>query len=120
MIKSVKISGKEYVMQSSAWTQFAYKNETGRKLLDDLKEITKLKNAKTDVLLSKYDDVVEILLRIAYTMIQENDKNQVSSFEDFLKSITNLFEDTDWISDVVDLAQAPISGGNKRTSPQSK
>ena len=120
MIKSVKISGKEYKMQSSAYTQFAYKNETGRKLLDDLKDITKLKDEEQDVLLSKYDDVVEILLRIAYTMVKEFDNSQVSSFEDFLKSINDLFESTDWIGEVVELAQAPISGGNKGTSPQSK
>lgn len=118
MKKIVKISGKEYTMQSSAYTQFAYKNETGRKLLDDLQEITKLKDKSEKVLVSKYDDVVDTLLRIAYTMITEGGKDQVSSFEDFLKSIDDLFTDNEWINDVVVLAQAPISGGTQGISPQ--
>ena len=46
--------------------------------------------------------------------------DNIDEFNDLRSQITNLFKDTDCISDVVDLAQAPISGGNKRTSPQSK
>ena len=41
MKKIVKICDKEYTMKSSAYTQFKYKNDTGRNLLNDIQEITK-------------------------------------------------------------------------------
>ena len=35
MKKIVKIGNTEYSMKSSAYTQFKYKNDTGRKMLED-------------------------------------------------------------------------------------
>ena len=42
MRKVVKISGKEYSMKSSAYTQFKYKDVTGRKMLDDIQKISNI------------------------------------------------------------------------------
>ncbi len=42
MKKIITIDGKEYEMKSSAYTQFAYKNLTGRSLLSDISDISKL------------------------------------------------------------------------------
>ena len=50
MRKIITISGKEYTMQSSAWTQFKYKNDTGRRMLQDLRDISKLQDADEDTL----------------------------------------------------------------------
>ena len=38
MQKKIKIGNKEYLMSASAFTQFAYKNETGRSFLKDIKQ----------------------------------------------------------------------------------
>ena len=111
MRKIITISGKEYTMQSSAWTQFKYKNDTGRRMLQDLRDISKLQEADEDTMLNGVDDLTEILLKIAYVMIEEADPNQVKSYDDFLKSINSLYEDTNWINEVVELATSPLSRG---------
>lgn len=111
MRKIVKISGKEYEMKSSAYTQFKYRNDTGRKMLQDLQEIVKLQEANQDEMISGIDDLTEIVLKMAYVMIEEADSNQVKGYDEFLKGIDNLYENTDWISEVISLATSPISGG---------
>lgn len=111
MKKIIKINGKEYTMQSSAYTQFKYKNDTGRKMLSDLREIAELQNADEKEMLSGIEDLTEILLKMAYVMIEEADSTQVSNFDTFLKGIDNLYEDTTWINEVVELATTPFSRG---------
>lgn len=116
MKKIIKLGGKEYSMQSSALTQFKYRDMTGRKLMQDINAIKDLRE-KNDDILAILDDFIEILLQITYVMIVESDAKQVGSFEDFLKSIEKLFEEIEWVDDVIDLAVSPISGGNQ-TNPQ--
>lgn len=108
MKKQVKIGEKEYFMKSSAYTQFKYKNDTGRKLLSDIQTITKLEKLKDTEVLGEMDDIMEILLRIAYTMIDEADPKQVDSYEAFLKDTDGIFDNQDWIMDVITLATSPI------------
>ena len=109
MKKIVNLGGKEYSMKSSAYTQFKYKNDTGRKLLADIQSITKLGELEGTEVLGEMDDLIEILLRIAYVMIEEADPSQVESYEKFLKETDGIFENQDWIMDVITLATSPIS-----------
>lgn len=111
MKKIINLSGKDYTMQSSALTQFKYRDMTGRKLMQDIEKIKDLK-VNEDNMLSGLDDFIEIVLKITYVMIVESDSKQVGSFEDFLKGIENLFEDTNWVEEVIKLVLTPISGGN--------
>lgn len=111
MKKIITISGKEYTMKSSAYTQFKYKNDTGRRMLQDLQELAKLQDASQDDMINGLDDLTEIVLKMAYVMIEEADSNQVKGYDEFLKSIENLYENTDWISEVISLATSPISRG---------
>lgn len=111
MKKIVNISGKEYTIKSSAYTQFKYKDETGRKMLKDLQDLAKLQNANEEEMLESLDELTEIILKMAYVMIEEADSTQVKSYEEFLKSIDNIYENTDWINDVVEVATSPISRG---------
>ena len=72
MKKIIKIDGKDYTMQASAYTQFAYKNETGRSLLKDLQDISELQNQSGDTIdFDVIDKITEPVLKIAYVMIQE-------------------------------------------------
>ncbi len=118
MKKIIKIGSKDYTMQSSAYTQFKYRDMTGRKLMQDINKIKDLRE-KSDDIFAVLDDFLEILLQITYVMIVESDVKQVGSFEDFLKGIEKLFDDIKWVDEVIDLAVTPISGGNQRVSQQS-
>ncbi len=113
MRKTIKIGEKDYNMQASAYTQFKYKNDTGRKLMQDLNKLTEFNVDDTKDTLNKIDDFLEIVLRVAYTMIEEADKTQINSFEEFLKNNDNLFADDNWVSEVITLAMSPLSGGLK-------
>ena len=111
MKKIVKIGNTEYSMKSSAYTQFKYKNDTGRKMLEDLQSLTKLQNATEEEAIVSVDDIIEIVLRMAFIMIEEADAKQITTYDEFLKSIDGLFDDTDWINQVIELATSPISRG---------
>lgn len=111
MKKIVNISGKEYTIKSSAYTQFKYRDETGRRMLKDLQDFAKLQSANEDEMIEGIDDLTEIILKMAYVMIKEADSNQIESYDDFLKSIDSIYENTGWINDVVEVATSPISRG---------
>lgn len=117
MKKIINLNGKDYSIQSSAFTQFKYKDLTGRNLMQDVNRLSQLeKNNKN--LLNEIDDYNEILLKITYTVISESDPTQVTSFDEFCKSIDNLYgNDSNWASDVIEVAISPLYGGNK-THPQ--
>lgn len=108
MKKIIRIDGKDYDMKSSAYTQFAYKNLTGRSLLKDIQKFTDISD-KIEEDMSLIDDITEPLLDISYVMIQEADANQVKSKEEFYKSIENMYDDYTWINEVISLAVNPIS-----------
>lgn len=111
MKKIVTIGTKEYSMKSSAYTQFKYKNDTGRKMLEDLQGLTKLQDSSEDVMIGSIEDLTEIVLRMAYIMIEESDSTQVTTYDDFLKGIDGLYDSTDWINEVIELATSPFSRG---------
>lgn len=120
MRKVIKISNKEYSMKSSAYTPFKYKNDTGRKLLDDIQKISKINDLSEEERVSSTEDIIETLLQIAYIMIEEADEKQVTTFEDFLRSIDGLFDTTEWINEVIELAASPISRGLQTLSPNKE
>lgn len=116
MEKRIKIGSKEFNMSSSAYTQFKYKNDTGRSLMQDLSEFeTKYKdllNIKEDEVSSKMlgqiDEIMELVLRVAFIMTNENDKSQASTFDEFLKQIDDYYSDLGWLTEVVELATSPF------------
>lgn len=108
MKKIIKIDGKDYEMKSSAYTQFAYRNLTGRSLLKDIQNISNVAD-KIDSDMSLIDTITEPLLDISYVMIQEANENQVKTKEEFYKSIESLFDDYSWIQEVMTLAINPLS-----------
>ena len=114
MKKQVTISGKDYFMKSSAYTQFKYKDDTGRSLLTDLKAIS---NHDAEDIANNVDDLLEMLLKISYIMIQEADEKQVGTYNEFLKELDGLFDENNWISEVLELAISPLSRGIQ-THPQ--
>ena len=113
MERKITIGGKEYLMKSSAYTQFKYKDETGRSLLKDLTQLgSKFSNVKEENILDNYDELNDFIittLRIAYIMSMEA-KSFTGRFEDYLMEIDNYLDNADWISEVIELAISPLSG----------
>lgn len=111
MRKLIKIDNKDYLMQSSAYTQFAYKNETGRSLLKDLQSVVELtkKKKNEDYGIDELDAVTDLILKVAYVMTIEADDKQYNNYVEFIKSIDNLYDDQTWIQEVITLACAPLS-----------
>ena len=118
MVKTIKIGDKEYNLKSSAFTMFAYKNETGRDFLQDLQElnttvieINKLPKEEQDAAwLKELTPIFEKALKLAHIMILEQDKT-FKSYEDWLKDLDSLFSDNmTWISDVIEVGIAPFLG----------
>ncbi len=111
MERIIRISNKDYKMKASALTQFSYRNETGRSFLTDLQKLTELKDLGNDLTsnMNALDNVSELLLKIAFIMTKEADKNQVTNYEEFLGSIESLYDDTKWLQEVLELACSPLS-----------
>lgn len=116
MEKTIKIGSKEYKMSSSAYTQFKYKNDTGRSLMQDLasfetkyKDLLNIKEEDVNAeMLGQIDEIMELVLRVAFIMSNENDKNQANTYEDFLKQIDDYYSDLTWLTEVVELATSPF------------
>ena len=122
MIKNVKIGKTDYVLKSSAFTIFAYKDETGRDLLSDINsinkkyiEISKVSEEEQDSLwLEEITPIIEHTLKIAYIMIKEVDKN-FKDYKEWLKDLEELLENPNWIMEVLEVAIAPFRGRVQET-----
>lgn len=117
MQKKIMLGGKEYLMKASAYTQFAYKNETGRSLLDDISKLTAFQNVDTDDVMESMkalEPVINIVLDVSYIMINEATPNTFVNREDFYKSIDSILDEgnMDSITDIITLALSPIYRGN--------
>ena len=99
-------------MKSSALTQFSYKDFTGRSFLNDLTELTKLKDKKNHSI-DQLDNVTELILKVVFILVKEYDNkyntSQITNYENLLSQIDNLYDNTEWIYQVLDLACSPIS-----------
>lgn len=102
-------------MQSSAYTQFKYKDITGRSLIKDLtmlgKKYENIGEVKEEEALEKLDDLDDFImtaLRIAYIMSMEG-KSFNGTFDNYLMEIDSYLDNLDWIGEVVELALSPLS-----------
>lgn len=115
MRKIIRIGSKDFEMQSSAYTQFKYKDETGRSLVKDLTSLgEKFKGLDKDTeVIDKWEDLEDFLmmtLKIAYIMTNEADSSQAANFDIFLKQIDGYMNNINWFGEVVELALNPLSG----------
>lgn len=108
--ETINIGGHDYFMASSAYTQFAYKNLTGRSFLNDIQKLMNLDVEHIDENMNEFEHLMELLLNICFVMINEADSKQVDNYESFLKGIPSLFDDATWIEKTINLAVRPLSG----------
>ena len=116
MRKTITINGKEYIAKASAYTQFKYKNDTGRRMMSDLQRISKITEKTEEEQMEYIEELLEITLKMAYIMIEEADSSQLTTYDDFLKSIDGVFDNQEWITDIILLASAPLSRGIETNS----
>lgn len=117
MVKTIKIGNKSYDMKSSAFTPFKYKNDFGTDFLKDINKFNKIqlrveklpKEEQQTEWLDNISDIQEIIFQITYTMIAENDPT-FGTFEDFLKGLDNIYENSDWMMEVMTLAVGTFQG----------
>ena len=114
MKKIINIGNKELTLKSSAYTVLAYKEETGKNLLEDLQKISDLKidgsnEEQQRKLMVNLEPFMEMLLKLIYVMYKEANKD-AESFKDFCEGIDSLFDNVEWLQGVLELAAAPFSG----------
>lgn len=118
MIKTIKIGENSYDMKSSAYTMFKYKNETGRDLLKDINSIntkysyiTKLSEDEQDsAWMEEITGIIENVLRLAYVMIVEQNK-EFKSYDEWLKELDGMLENQEWVMEVLELGMSPFRRG---------
>lgn len=111
MEKVITISNKNYKMKASALTQFSYKDFTGKSFLEDIQSLIELKDKVKDISsVSDLDRITELLLKVAYIMAKEAKEEKAQDYETFLSTIDNLYDNEQWIYEVLELACTPISG----------
>lgn len=100
----------EFLLKSSAFTQFSYKNTFGRSFLKDIKFLVELnKKGISEDDIEIVDDINNIVLPISYIMIKEADPSQVTDYEDYLRKLDDLYTNFEWVNEVILLAASPIS-----------
>lgn len=117
MVKTIKIGNNSYDMKSSAFTPFKYKNDFGNDLLKDINKINKInkriekmpEDEREDEWLDHIGEVQQILYQIAYVMIHENNENFMS-YEEWLKTLENVYQDATWQTEVMALAMSTFPG----------
>lgn len=114
-MKEITIGTKKFNMKASAYTQFKYKDITGRSLIKDLTDLGKkyenIGDFKEEEALERFDELDDFImtaLRIAYIMSMEG-KSFNGTFENYLMEIDSYLDNTDWIGEVVELALSPLS-----------
>lgn len=124
MEKIITISGKDYKIKSSAFTPFAYKNETGRDLLSDINKINQL-NVKISKIgdeeernskwMDEVTNILEMVLKMAYLMIKEASKD-IEPYEDWLKNLDDIMSDVSWLTTTLEVGISPLSRGQLQTN----
>lgn len=113
MIRKVKICGTEYTMKSSVLTIEAVQREYDKKLLSFAYDLNKnfaeaLKLTDNVERFEALQDVCMWTLKIGYLMIAEANPTFAISLNDWLGSLDGIFNDLNWISDVLGVAMSPF------------
>lgn len=117
MVKTIKIGDKSYDMKSSAFTMFAYKDKLGRNLLTDINSINKKyneiqkkqQNEQEEAWMDEITPLIENTLKLAHIMICEQNSGFMC-YEDWLKELDYLMDNTEWILNVLELGMTPFQG----------
>lgn len=141
-MKKITICDKEYEINSNGYTRFLYKQTFDRKILADISKISEFydgveENTKKlqkenlskeeidkktgNYMLENIDDIVDILLMLAYIFILTAN-SKMEGFQEWLTGIEAIDVNAPWVNEVADLAvssfrgQGTTEGNTKNTS----
>lgn len=144
-MKKIAICGKEYKIESNGYTRFLYKQTFDRKILADISKISEFYDkieeyskkmqkenlSKEEIdkktgnyMLENIDDVLDILLMLAYIfIITANPK--MESFQEWLTGIESIDVNAPWVNEVAELAVSSFRGqgtdtGNTKNTSKGK
>jgi hypothetical protein len=117
MLKTIRIGSKDYIMKSSAFTPFKYRSDYGTDLLKDINKLNRInmqiaklpQDEQEQAWLDEIGNIVEMALHMAYCMITEHDK-AFMPYDQWLQDIDSLFDNTNWIMEVMELAMSTFHG----------
>jgi len=126
MKKKVTICGNEYDLVSNAWAKVMYHKEFGTGIMEDIgklqefnikqeqlekeyegKSEVEIEQAKSRLLMSEFDKMIDIPLQLAYVFIKCGNP-QFISYQEWLSSIPEL--EYNWIEEVTDMATKTFCG----------
>lgn len=119
-MKKVTIGEKEYSLECNAFTRVLYKKIFGRAIFKDISLLTDFftgtqkidkeniseeekeakKNKET---LESYDDILDVIMQLAYIEIYTHDR-QFMSYEEWLESLNKVSITEGWVTEVVNTA----------------
>lgn len=119
-MKKVKIGEKEYSLECNAFTRVLYKKVFERAIFKDISLLTDVfvngeKIDKEDITteekeqkknketLENYDDILDVVLQIAYIEIYTHDR-QFMSYNEWLETIKKVSISEGWVTEVVSIA----------------
>lgn len=119
-MKRVKIGNEEYSLECNAFTRVLYKKVFGRAIFKDISLLTDIsaKNDKIDKenieaeekeqkknkeTLEQYDDILDVVLQLAYIEIYTHDR-QFMSYDEWLESLEKVSISEGWVTEVVNIA----------------
>lgn len=119
-MKKVKIGEQEYPLECNAFTRVLYKKVFERAIFKDISLLTDFfaKSEKIDKedlaadekeqkknkeTLENYDDILDVVLQLAYIEIYTHDR-QFMSYDEWLESLKKVSITEGWVTDVVSIA----------------
>ena len=114
MKKEITIGNVSIPVQASAFTPFAYRNQTGRELLEDLMEMqTSIEQIQADENSAPrlVSSLLSKILELAYVMNAEADSS-VKDFKTWLKQFEGILETNEWLAEVVSVAASTFRRSN--------
>lgn len=119
-MKKVKIGEQEYSLECNAFTRVLYKKVFERAIFKDISLLTDVfvngeKIDKEDITteekeqkknketLENYDDILDVVLQIAYIEIYTHDR-QFMSYNEWLETIKKVSISEGWVTEVVSIA----------------
>lgn len=129
-MKEIEIDGKKYNISCTAYTRFLYKKTFGVGIFEDINVINNFnslslhtqeklkKEGKTDeeikaeinsLMMSKLDDFIDVIQRIAYIEILTANP-EIGTFEKWISGINQIKLSDKWIAEVTEYAVNSFCG----------
>lgn len=119
-MKKVTIGDKEYSLECNAFTRILYKKIFGKAIFKDISALNEYYNKteevnkeniseeekekkKNRIMLENYDDILDVIMQMAYIEIFTHDRKFIS-YEEWLSTMDKIDINQEWVGEVVSIA----------------